>query len=151
MFNADTYANFVSTLSEAQERLFPQYTGNRNDFDIIIIGSGIGGGVLADDLWDRLGKQKRILVLEAGSYLYPTHVYNICRFPNADVASHFGCKTFWQAGDQNSQNYIHELPQLNFGGRSIFWSGAHDVVFLIRQLPEERCGVEMVFDASGKP
>ena len=123
MFDADTYANFVSSLSEAQERLFPQYSGNRNDFDIIIIGSGVGGGVLADDLWDRLGDQRRILVLEAGSYLYPTHVYNICRFPNADVASHFGCRTFSQAGDQNSQNYIHELPQLNFGGRSIFWSG----------------------------
>ena len=37
-----------------------------NDFDIVIVGSGIGGGVLADDLADRLGARKRILVLEAG-------------------------------------------------------------------------------------
>ena len=80
-FNSSTYVNFVSENSAAQERLFLQYLGYRSDFDIIIIGSGIGGGVLADDLAERLGKQKRILVLEAGSFLYPTHVYNVCRFP----------------------------------------------------------------------
>jgi hypothetical protein len=28
---------------------------------------------------------------------------------------------------------------------------AHDVQSLIKELPEERCRVEMVFDASGKP
>src|ERR671913_1897264 len=79
-FNSSTYVNLVSAGSAAQERLFMQYLGHRFDFDIIIIGSGIGGGVLADDLADRLSTQKRILVLEAGSFLYPTHVYNVCRF-----------------------------------------------------------------------
>jgi choline dehydrogenase-like flavoprotein len=98
-FNSSTYINFVSAASAAQERLFLQYLGHRSDFDIIIIGSGIGGGVLADDLAERLGKQKRILVLEAGSFLYPTHVYNVCRFPNASLAKHFGCGTFWQSGN----------------------------------------------------
>jgi choline dehydrogenase-like flavoprotein len=93
------------------------------DFDIAIIGSGIGGGVLADDLAERLGGQKRILVLEAGSYLFPTHVFNVCRFPNATVAGHFACGTFWQQGAGDHQYYIHERPQLNLGGRSIFWSG----------------------------
>lgn len=122
-FNSSTYVNFVSAASAAQERLFLQYLGHRSDFDIIIIGSGIGGGVLGDDLAERLGKQKRILVLEAGSFLYPTHVYNVCRFPNASLAKHFGCGTFWQSGNEQSQNYIGEQPQLNFGGRSIFWSG----------------------------
>jgi hypothetical protein len=122
-FNSTTYANFVSTASTAQERLFLQYKGNRPDFDIIIIGSGLGGGVLADDLADRLGKHKRILVLEAGSFIYPTHVYNICRFPNGSLAKHFGCKTFWQWGDPHAQYFIGEEPQLTFGGRSIFWSG----------------------------
>ncbi|MFL5075781.1 MAG: hypothetical protein ACJ8DS_11125, partial [Microvirga sp.] len=76
-FRASTYANFVSEAGAAQERLFLRYIGPRNDFDIIIVGSGIGGGVLADDLADRLGHQKRILVLEAGSFIYPTHVYNL--------------------------------------------------------------------------
>ena len=122
-FTASTYANFISAASAAQERLFLQYIGPRNDFDIIIVGSGIGGGVLADDLADRLGDRKRILVLEAGSFIYPTHVYNLCRFSNASLAKHFGCDTFWQGGNSGSQNFIGEKPQLNFGGRSIFWSG----------------------------
>jgi hypothetical protein len=122
-FNPSLYVNFVSEETAARERLFLQYMGWRNDFDIVIVGSGIGGGVLADDLADRLGSQKRILVLEAGSFLYPTHVYNICRLPNSSLAKHFGCDTFWQAGNSGTQNYIGEKPQLNFGGRSIFWSG----------------------------
>ena len=94
-FHASKYVNFVSASSQAQERLFLQYIGSRNDFDIIIVGSGIGGGILADDLADRLGTQKRILVLEAGSFIYPTHVYNICRFrtpvwPNISAAIRSG-------------------------------------------------------------
>ena len=122
-FTAATYVNLVSECSTAQERLFLQYAGPRDDFDIIIVGSGVGGGVLADDLADRAGGHTRILVLEAGSYVYPTHVYNMCRFPNANLAKHFGCDTFWQLGNQGTQNYIGERPQLNLGGRSIFWSG----------------------------
>lgn len=122
-FNSSTYVNFVSEDTSARERLFIQYQGSRDDFDIIIVGSGMGGGVLADALAERLGSQQRILVLEAGSFLYPTHAYNFCRFPNFKLAQHFGCNTFWQAGNSNSQNYIGETPQLNFGGRSIFWSG----------------------------
>ena len=122
-FTASTYANFIAASTPSQERLFLQYLGPRDDFDIIIIGSGIGGGVLADDLADRVGKQIRILVLEAGSFVYPTHVYNICRFSNSAVARHFACDTFTQNGNEAAPNYIGEKPQLNFGGRSIFWSG----------------------------
>ncbi len=122
-FTKSTYANFVAQDSKARENLFLTYIGPRNDFDVIIIGSGIGGGVLADDLADRLGKQIRILVLEAGSFLYPTHVYNFCRFSNSSVARHFASDVFWQSGDGGSDRYIGEMPQLNFGGRSIFWSG----------------------------
>ncbi|VUX45399.1 hypothetical protein DF3PA_120001 [Candidatus Defluviicoccus seviourii] len=87
-FSASTYANFVSGTGAAQQRLFLEYISPRNDFDIIIVGSGVGGGVLADDLADRRGNDKRILVVEAGSFLYPTHVYNFCRFSNASVAKH---------------------------------------------------------------
>jgi choline dehydrogenase-like flavoprotein len=122
-FTSSTYANFVAASGASQERLFLQYMGGRSDFDIIIIGSGIGGGILADDLADRLGDRKRILVLEAGSYIYPTHVYNLCRFPNASLAKHFACDNFWQQGRDGDQFFIGEKPQLNLGGRSIFWSG----------------------------
>ena len=122
-FIPSTYANFVSEDTAGRERLFLQYMGWRDDFDVVIVGSGIGGGILADDLADRVGSHKRILVLEAGSFIYPTHVYNLCRFPNSSLAKHFACDTFWQGGNSSAQNYIGEKPQLNFGGRSIFWSG----------------------------
>ena len=122
-FTASTYVNLVNEQTAAQERLFLQYMGPNPHFDIIVVGSGIGGGLLADDLADRLGKHKRILVLEAGSFIYPTHVYNLCRFSNSRVAEHFVCDTFWQHGHPGSQYFIGEKPQLAFGGRSIFWSG----------------------------
>src|SRR4029453_6168722 len=95
----------------------------RPDFDIVIVGSGVGGGLLADAL-AQVDKPLRILVLEAGSFLYPTHVYNICRFLNSEVAKKFGCATFWQKSDsEENELYIGAQPQVNFGGRSIFWSG----------------------------
>jgi GMC oxidoreductase len=127
-FSPSTYVNFVSAATAAQHRLFLQYNGSRDDFDIVVVGSGIGGGVLADDLAERYGGHKRVLVLEAGSFIYPTHVYNVCRFPNASLARHFGCDTFSQPGHQGSEHYIGEKPQLNFGGRSIFWSGLIPIV-----------------------
>jgi len=122
-FTNETYVNLVSQATKAQERLVRQYQGTRSDFDIAIVGSGMGGGILADDLADRVGRSRRILLLEAGSFVYPTHVYNLCRFSNSSLARHYGCDTFWQSGDEHTEFYIGEKPQLNFGGRSIFWSG----------------------------
>jgi choline dehydrogenase-like flavoprotein len=127
VFTASTYQNLIAQSSQAQEKLFNQYSGTDNVFDVIIIGSGIGGGILADDLIDGIkssGKNARILVLEAGSYVHPTHVYNICRFPNADLARNYAVTTYRQKStDEKAEFFIGEKPQLNFGGRSIFWSG----------------------------
>lgn len=123
MFTPGTYQNFVAECPAAKERLFLEYMGPRDDFDIVIVGSGVGGGVLADALAEQAGGYKRTLVLEAGSFLYPTHVYNFGRIPNFSLAKHFGCDTFWQAGTSNDQDFIGEKPQLCLGGRSIFWSG----------------------------
>jgi hypothetical protein len=42
------------------------------------------------------------------------------------VAKRFGCRTFRQSaerGNDGSPFFIGELPQMNLGGRSIFWSG----------------------------
>lgn len=114
------YVNLVSEKPQAHTRLIRDYDGSNSDFDFIIIGSGIGGGTLADELADR-NPNKRILVLEAGSFVYPTHVYNMSRIPNSSIARHFGVDNFKQA--PAAQSYIGEKPQMVFGGRSIFWSG----------------------------
>ncbi|CAE6342621.1 unnamed protein product [Rhizoctonia solani] len=53
------------------------------EYDIIIVGSGIGGGVLANDLYDtnsRLGKDaKRILLIEKGGVVFHSHCLNTAR------------------------------------------------------------------------
>jgi choline dehydrogenase-like flavoprotein len=115
------YVNLVTEKTQAHTRLVRDYDGASSDFDFIIIGSGMGGGMLADDLADRLGSGKRILVLDVGSFIYPTHVYNISRIPNSDVANHFGADSFRPYPDGNF--FIGGKPQMAFGGRSIFWSG----------------------------
>jgi hypothetical protein len=51
------YENFVAADSQAGQRLIRQYMGMRTDFDIVIVGSGVGGGVLADTLAS-LAKEK---------------------------------------------------------------------------------------------
>jgi hypothetical protein len=116
----NNYTNLISERTQAYTRLIRDYDGPNPDFDFIIIGSGIGGGTVADSLADsHFGK--RILVVDAGSFVYPTHVYNTSRIPNDDVANHFGVDNFRQA--PTTQHFIGGQPQLVFGGRSIFWSG----------------------------
>jgi hypothetical protein len=116
------YANLVTEKPQSHTRLIRDYDEpNNRDFDFIIIGSGIGGGILADDLANRLGHSHRILLLDSGSFIYPTHVYNFCRMPNSAVAQHFGVDNFkdWPDG----AFFIGGKPQMAFGGRSVFWSG----------------------------
>lgn len=117
----NNYENLVAEKTQAHVRLIRDYDGANRDFDYIIIGSGMGGGILADDLADRLGHSHRILMLDAGSFIYPTHVYNISHIPNFSVANHFGVDNFKQT--PTDHQFIGGKPQLAFGGRSIFWSG----------------------------
>src|SRR5688572_2089174 len=117
----NNYANLVTEKSQAHTRLIRDYDGANSDFDFIVIGSGMGGGMVADDLADRLGATRRILVLDAGSFIYPTHVYNVCRVPNGTVAQHFGVDNFTPYPDDDF--FIGGKPQMALGGRSVFWSG----------------------------
>src|SRR5262249_767583 len=49
-------------------------------FDLVVIGAGMFGGYIADKLYRRGGDVGlRVLVLEAGSFLLPTHVQNMPR------------------------------------------------------------------------
>ncbi len=115
------YPNLVSETTQAHTRLIRDYDGANPDFDYIVIGSGMGGGMLADELADRVGAHKRILVLDIGAFIYPTHVYNLSRIPNGALAQHFNVDNFLQY--ETGHHYIGGKPQMAFGGRSLFWSG----------------------------
>jgi choline dehydrogenase-like flavoprotein len=111
---------------------WPEVSANGGDpFDVVVIGAGMFGGYIADKLYRR-GEQigLRILVVEAGSFLLPTHVQNLPRLginaPNPQVVAS-------NAQDPGAQSLVwghpwhsnQAFPGLAYclGGRSIFWGG----------------------------
>jgi choline dehydrogenase-like flavoprotein len=107
-----------------QQRFFKPNLDTNKVYDAIVIGSGIGGGILADQLSD-LGLD--VLVLEAGSYLFPSHIANL---PRQQAIGQFS-KHVWGLWDEfQTLNYVNVpgsqyqgAQGFNLGGRSIFWGG----------------------------
>jgi len=119
--------------SHVQQLFFPPNLNENQLFDVIIIGSGVGGGILADQCSDQ---GLNVLVLEAGSYLFPTHVANL---PRQHQVGQFS-KHVWGLYDEFKVNNYENAPFSNFnggqafnlGGKSIFWGG-----LIPRMLPWE--------------
>lgn len=107
------------------QRFFAPNTDESHHYDVIVIGSGMGGGILADQLSD-LGLD--VLVLEAGSYLLPTHVGNL---PRQHALARRVDKSVWSLWDDfRVVNYVNADGSayaggqgFNLGGRSLFWGG----------------------------
>ena len=93
-------------------------------YDTIVIGSGMGGGVVAEQLAD-LGRN--VLLLEAGSYVFPTHVANLPRRQRLGVFDKHLWQTWPDFQTKNFQNPDGHTYQgaagFLFGGRSVFWGG----------------------------
>lgn len=109
------YDNLLTEESTFQQDRFP---GNRDEsvmYDVIVIGSGIGGGILADNLSDAGVKT---LVLEVGSLKSETHMSNVfadwAEITMEDQVGHYqktpGTEFLFGA-------------QMALGGRSNYWSG----------------------------
>lgn len=96
-------------------------------FDVIVIGAGMYGAYCATKIY-RLSEAKRVLVLEAGSFLVSEHVQNLARigldvpgaiFPSDDpgIARNLVWGIPWRGNTA--------CPGLAYcvGGKSIYWGG----------------------------
>jgi hypothetical protein len=78
-FTLDNMGRFLcNTLQEARESTGQSVGGRIRDFDVIIIGGGTFGSVVAEHLFIAdTTRSRRILVLEAGPFVLPEHFQNM--------------------------------------------------------------------------
>jgi choline dehydrogenase-like flavoprotein len=100
-------------------------------FDVVVIGAGMFGGYIADKLY-RHGENigLRVLVVDAGDFIVPTHVQNL---PRLGLNAPTELVVDGNDKDPGPQNLVwghpwhssQEFPGLAycFGGRSLFWGG----------------------------
>src|SRR5215212_3901430 len=98
-------------------------------FDAIVIGAGMFGAYCAEKLY-REGAQlgMRILVIEAGALLFPSHIQNLPQRLGGKIGGADPRQT-----DTGTQNVIWGMPWMSnqgfpglaycVGGRSLFWGG----------------------------
>src|SRR2546428_9612991 len=100
-------------------------------FDVVIIGAGMFGGYIADKLYRRAESiGLRVLVIDAGAFLLPTHVQNLPRLGLAGPTEQVIAANTQDPGAQNLDwghpwHSNQAFPGLAycFGGRSLFWGG----------------------------
>ncbi|HVK16415.1 MAG TPA: GMC family oxidoreductase [Fimbriiglobus sp.] len=112
------YDNLTTTTTKIQQDAVPSNFDESVVYDVIVIGSGMGGAVLADGLTDT--HNRRVLVLEAGSLVHQTHIDNLPGYEHNLVA----------AWNHQVGNYVNRPGstlmfgvQMNLGGRSVYWEG----------------------------
>ncbi|KAL5597125.1 hypothetical protein FOBRF1_010918 [Fusarium oxysporum] len=100
-------------------------------FDVVVIGAGMFGGYIADKLYRRTENiGLRVLVVEAGSFLLPTHVQNMPRLGLNAPGERVVAGNMQDTGPQNlvwghPWHSNEAFPGLAYcvGGRSLFWGG----------------------------
>ncbi|REK17743.1 MAG: GMC family oxidoreductase [Planctomycetota bacterium] len=108
------YDNFNLESSKRMQEAVPRNTRDIL-YDVIVIGSGMGGGTLADELADAGVKT---LVLEAGGLALPSHMTNLpgdwTRLAEHHQVGHYD--------NEPGSGFLRGV-HLSLGGRSVYWSG----------------------------
>ena len=115
-FTLDNMGRFLcNTLPEAIDSAAQTVAGRRREFDVIVIGGGTFGAVVAEHLLvtDRT-RSRRILVLEAGPFVLPEHVQNMPFMGGAP-----DLRVPWV--NHQALNYSGLIFAI--GGRSLTWGG----------------------------
>lgn len=115
-FTLDNMGRFLcNTLQESLDSAAETVAGRRRDFDVIVIGGGTFGAVVAEHLLvtDRT-RSRRILVLEAGPFVLPEHVQNMPFMGGAP-----DLRVPWV--NHPALNYSGLIFAI--GGRSLTWGG----------------------------
>src|SRR5215204_2003082 len=78
-FTLDNMGRFLcNTLQEVRDSAGQVVGGRSREFDVVIIGGGTFGAVVAEHLFIAdTTRSRRILVLEAGPFVLPEHVQNM--------------------------------------------------------------------------
>jgi hypothetical protein len=115
-FSLDNEGRFLcNTLQEALDSAAQTIGGRQRDFDVVVIGGGTFGSVIAEHLFVTDATHcRRILVLEAGPFVLPEHVQNM-PFMGGDPAM----RAPWVShGDLKYSGLLFAI-----GGRSLTWGG----------------------------
>ncbi len=115
-FSLDNMGRFLcNTLEEAQDSAKQTVAGRPRQFDVIVIGGGTFGAIVAEHLFvTDATRSRRILVLEGGPFVLPEHVQNL-PFQGGDPAM----RAPWLS--HSALKYSGLLFAV--GGRSLTWGG----------------------------
>lgn len=109
------YDNLVSVENPLEQMTVRSCGREDEDFDVILVGSGMAGGALADALSD---KGAKVLILEAGGLRLPVHMNELPRSEGSLVVrDQLG--SFVNKWNPDFGAGVH----FNLGGRSTYWSG----------------------------
>jgi choline dehydrogenase-like flavoprotein len=115
-FTLDNMGRFLcNTLQEAKESARQSVAGRARDFDVIIVGGGTFGAVVAEHLFIAdTTRSRRILVLEGGPLVLPEHAQNMPFLGGAP-----DMRVPWV--NHSALSYAGLLFAI--GGRSLTWGG----------------------------